>query len=385
MNIRKAVRDDLDQIASIYDRTHDEEEAGNVTIGWIRNIYPVRKTAEDSLERGDLFVMEQDKDIVAVAIINQVQVPDYRYAAWKHQAEDDDVMVLHTLVVDPAGKGKGYGKAFVGFYEQYAREHGCRELRLDTNAINRTARKMYGKLGYEEIDIVPCVFNGISGVSLVCLEKYQDPALSLEKTKEMLCAVCDGVIREERTLTALDGPIGDSDHGIGMRRGMIKAREVLCGEEDFESINELFFRMGRAMIAIMGGSSGVIFGTMFMGAGAGMEAITQLDGKTFVRMMRNSLNRVKKKGKAGPGDKTMVDALEPAVLAMEAEDCKDFPHVLRLAAEAAKKGAEATKDMTALFGHARTLGERSLGHPDPGAVTVTVIFRAMEEYVRREI
>ena len=81
---------------------------------------------------------------------------------------------LHTLAVDPLEKGKGYGKAFISFYEAYAREHGCRELRIDTNAINQRARAMYQKLGYEERGIVPCVFNGIPDVQLVCLEKYLD-------------------------------------------------------------------------------------------------------------------------------------------------------------------------------------------------------------------
>ena len=72
---------------------------------------------------------------------------------------------------DPSGKGKGYGKAFVRFYEEYAAAHGWRELRIDTNAINRMARRMYRRLGYEEIDIVPTTFNGIPGINLVLLEK----------------------------------------------------------------------------------------------------------------------------------------------------------------------------------------------------------------------
>ena len=80
-------------------------------------------------------------------------------------------MVLHTLTIDPNTGGKGYGKAFAAFYEQYARENGCSYLRMDTNARNKTARKMYAGLGYWEAGIMPCVFNGIPGVQLVCLEK----------------------------------------------------------------------------------------------------------------------------------------------------------------------------------------------------------------------
>ena len=80
-------------------------------------------------------------------------------------------MVLHTLVVDPLAQGQGYGHAFVAYYEDYARSHGCPYLRMDTNVKNAPARQMYAKLGFSERGVVPCVFNGIEGVSLMCLEK----------------------------------------------------------------------------------------------------------------------------------------------------------------------------------------------------------------------
>lgn len=80
-------------------------------------------------------------------------------------------MVLHTLVVSPRIKGVGYGTKFVAFYEQYALDHGCRYLRMDTNEKNQAARSLYRKLGYTEVGVVPTVFNGIEGVQLVCLEK----------------------------------------------------------------------------------------------------------------------------------------------------------------------------------------------------------------------
>lgn len=172
MEIRKAQTSDIDKIELIYDHIHDEEERGAATIGWIRNVYPVRRTAEDALKRGDLFVMIDEGQVVATAIINQVQVPEYMNAVWKHVADDHEIMVLHTLVVEPAEKKKGYGKAFVAFYEEYSKQHNCNELRMDTNEKNERARKMYAKLGYEEIGIVGCVFNGIPDVQLVCLEKH---------------------------------------------------------------------------------------------------------------------------------------------------------------------------------------------------------------------
>lgn len=172
MDIRKATKDDINCIEKIYESIHDEEEQGLTTIGWIRNTYPTRKTAEDGLARGDLFIMENEGKVVAAAVINQIQVAEYRYAVWKHDAKDTEVMVLHALVVDPTQKDKGYGKAFAAFYESYAKQHNCVTLRMDTNVRNTRARNLYKKLGYEEIGIVSCTFNGIPNVQLVCLEKY---------------------------------------------------------------------------------------------------------------------------------------------------------------------------------------------------------------------
>ena len=170
--IRKATAFDIPAIAGIYDAIHTEEEQGNSTIGWIRGIYPIKKTAETALENGELFTEEDDNGrIVGAAIINQKQVDVYSSGKWKHPAPDDEVMVLHTLVISPDQSGKGYGRAFVEFYEHYALENNCHYLRMDTNARNATARGMYGKLGYREIGIVPTVFNGIEGVQLVLLEK----------------------------------------------------------------------------------------------------------------------------------------------------------------------------------------------------------------------
>ena len=169
--IRKATAQDLCVISDIYEAIHSCEEQGLTTIGWIRGVYPTASTARASLERDDLFVEEIAGEIVAAAIINQTQVPVYADAAWKHPAPDEEVMVLHTLTVSPCHTGHGYGKQFVTFYEQYALEHGCHYLRMDTNVINKNARRLYQTLGYAEIGIVPCEFNGIPGVQLVCLEK----------------------------------------------------------------------------------------------------------------------------------------------------------------------------------------------------------------------
>ena len=169
--IRRANEADIPAVSAIYDRIHDAEEAGKLTIGWQRGVYPTEATARVALAAGDLFVLEEDGAVVASARINRVQVPDYAMVDWRYAAPDDKVMVLHTLTVDPPLSGRGYGRAFLDFYESYAQENGCDTLRIDTNARNCVARAMYARRGYRESGVIPTVFNGISGVDLVCMEK----------------------------------------------------------------------------------------------------------------------------------------------------------------------------------------------------------------------
>lgn len=170
--IRKAASYDIDALELIYEHVHDAIESGNETTGWRRGIYPTRKTAEAALKRGDMFIFEtDDKKPAASAIINKIQVDTYNLCNWKTPAEPDKVMVLHTLSVDPEYIGHGIGKAFIKFYEEYAVKHGCKALRMDTNALNTKARAMYKKLGFTESGIIPCTFEGLDGINLVCLEK----------------------------------------------------------------------------------------------------------------------------------------------------------------------------------------------------------------------
>ncbi len=168
---RKAKEQDIDAVEEIYDAVHSDEEAGNIVIGWARGIYPTRRTAEVSLKRDDLFVMEDCGRVVGTAIINKSQVAEYCFGTWSANPPEDQVMVLHTLVISPKESGKGYGKQFVAFYEMYAKENGCLYLRMDTNERNSRARAMYHNLGYQEVGIVPCDFNGIRRINLVLLEK----------------------------------------------------------------------------------------------------------------------------------------------------------------------------------------------------------------------
>ena len=147
---RKAAARDIAAIAEIYDLIHTLEEAGPRQVGWIRGVYPTEETACAAIEAGEMYVLEKDGAV---------------------EADDEQVMVLYTLVVSPKEGGKGYGREFVAEYETMALQNNCPFLRIDTNAINLRARSMYKKLGYREAGIIPCVFCGIPNVDLVCLEK----------------------------------------------------------------------------------------------------------------------------------------------------------------------------------------------------------------------
>lgn len=169
--VRRAVRQDVSGIEAVYNDILDLEAAGKSYTGWVKGIYPCAETALEAIEKEEMYVMEEDGRIVASAKINREQVPEYVMANWEQDAPEAEVMVIHTLTVSPKEAGKGYGSKFIKFYEDFALEHGCRYLRMDTNEINEPARRLYKKLGYKEVGIIPCIFNGIEGVRLVCLEK----------------------------------------------------------------------------------------------------------------------------------------------------------------------------------------------------------------------
>ena len=127
---------------------------------------------------------------------------------------------------------------------------------------------------------------------------------------------------------------------------------------------------------------GVIFGTMFMGGTKGKAPAAALDTRAFAALMADSLAAIKERGKAAVGDKTMVDALEPAVLAMQAYAGSDFAGLLDAAEAAAAQGVENTKALQAKFGRAKSLLERAIGFQDAGATSTWILFRAMRDYVR---
>ena len=185
--IRIANLADLDRIEEIYNEIHTEIEAGRAVIGWVRGVYPARDIAETSIRLREMYVLEAGGRVVACGRINRYQGPEYNGAVWSFEADDDSVLVLHTLVVSPAEKGKGYGRRFVAFYEDMAARLGCTALRIDTNALNLPARALYKKLGYAEACIIPTSFNGIDNVNLVCLDK-RVPGMDVSEVARRMAA-----------------------------------------------------------------------------------------------------------------------------------------------------------------------------------------------------
>lgn len=207
--------------------------------------------------------------------------------------------------------------------------------------------------------------------------------MNMNDLKEMFSYMADEIMSKESMLTEIDKIIGDGDHGIGMALGFRAVKESLPNME-ICSVNELFKEVGLTMLDAMGGASGVIFGTMFI-SGYGAVPLTEyLSLSDLSLMLKESLDKIKQRGKAKLGDKTMVDSLEPAVegLLASAQKRETLLEGLKNAKTKAVEGAEKTKEYTAGKGRAESYGAESIGVPDPGAVSVSIIFHAMYEYVK---
>jgi phosphoenolpyruvate---glycerone phosphotransferase subunit DhaL len=194
------------------------------------------------------------------------------------------------------------------------------------------------------------------------------------------------VIAENRDmLTQLDAAIGDADHGINMDRGMTAVIAALDGGDPPSSVGELFKQVGMTLVSTVGGASGPLYGTFFLRVGTSAGEVGDLDAKHFAAALRAGLDGVVARGKAEAGDKTMFDALAPACDALDSAlaDGSDVGAALDEAARAADAGRDATTPMLARKGRASYLGERSVGHQDPGATSTALLLRAAADAVSR--
>jgi phosphoenolpyruvate---glycerone phosphotransferase subunit DhaL len=178
-------------------------------------------------------------------------------------------------------------------------------------------------------------------------------------------------------LTQLDSAIGDGDHGVNMTRGFSAVVEAVDGSE--EPPGKQLILAGKTLVSKVGGASGPLWGTALRRAGRAVGSAEALEGTQLVDALTAGLAGVVELGAAEPGDKTMVDALAPAIVALRAalEEGQPLDAAVAAAADAADAGARATVPMQARKGRASYLGERSVGHQDPGATSTAVIVRAL--------
>jgi phosphoenolpyruvate---glycerone phosphotransferase subunit DhaL len=186
-----------------------------------------------------------------------------------------------------------------------------------------------------------------------------------------------GEMSEHRAeLVALDTAIGDGDHGTNMNRGMTKALEKMGAAEQADP-GAVLKTVAMALVSSVGGAAGPLYGTLFLQMGGALAGQDEVDLAAYAAAWRKALEGVQARGKAQPGDKTMVDALIPAVEALEA--ASDLDGGLRAAVQAAEEGMKATTPLVARKGRASYLGDRSKDHQDPGATSTYYLFKSAAE------
>lgn len=205
--------------------------------------------------------------------------------------------------------------------------------------------------------------------------------LDTKELRDMFMFVCESIISKETYLCELDSFVGDGDHGVTVARGFGRVLELLRNTE-FDTSGTLMKRMGFTLTEAMGGAIGPVFGSIFLAAGQTVGAKPEIDVLDLYRMFDASLGKVKALGRAEEGDRTVIDALAPAVRALKQAAQQGLPieQALKLAADGARQGAADTKGMVAKRGRAAFMGEKSLGHQDAGATSISIIFEAMHRF-----
>lgn len=185
-------------------------------------------------------------------------------------------------------------------------------------------------------------------------------------------------LREQRNyLTELDAAIGDADHGVNMDRGFTAVMAKLDAEGAPSDVGAILKTVGATLVSTVGGAAGPLYGTAFLRAGMTVAGKTSLEPGDIEDALEAALEGIKARGKAHAGEKTMIDALEPAVQAFSATlaEGRDAAAALTAAADAAEEGMRATIPLLATKGRASYLGERSIGHQDPGATSTALLLR----------
>jgi dihydroxyacetone kinase-like protein len=198
-----------------------------------------------------------------------------------------------------------------------------------------------------------------------------------------VCQMLEGAVGQIREnhemLSRLDAAVGDGDHGTTILRTMEAVAKAIANHPGSD-LKELLAKIGWDVMDCDGGSTGPLLGSFFIGMSDAVAGTADLDCAALVAMFEGGIRKLAKQSRAAVGDKTMMDAFLPALAALQAAaPSGDIRAALQQAAEAAAAGAEATQQFRAKFGRARNLGERVIGHMDPGAVSVSLIFKGFSE------
>jgi dihydroxyacetone kinase-like protein len=204
-------------------------------------------------------------------------------------------------------------------------------------------------------------------------------AIDGDALRAMVAAVAADMEASRDELCRLDGVIGDADHGIAMALGFAAARDAVAAMEPLSEPTAVLNMAAKAFLNAVGASSGPLYATALMRAGAAVKGKAALEDADVVAMLQAMAVGIRDRGKVEPGEKTMLDAWAPAALAAaEAQAAgRDLAGCLDAAAAAAREGAEATRGLVATKGRAERLGERAVGHVDPGAASAVVVVEAM--------
>jgi phosphoenolpyruvate---glycerone phosphotransferase subunit DhaL len=199
-------------------------------------------------------------------------------------------------------------------------------------------------------------------------------SITSTEVRDWIRAYAAAIAEHRAELVRLDTAIGDGDHGTNMDRGMRKAVEKLDGTAS-EDIGALLKAVGMALVSSVGGAAGPLYGTLFLQMGIASAGREELDLDGWTAALEAGVNGVQARGKAEPGDKTMIDALVPALEALRAavDDGSGLGDALRRSADAAEEGMRATIPLEARRGRASYLGPRSVGHQDPGATSTQLL------------
>jgi dihydroxyacetone kinase-like protein len=201
--------------------------------------------------------------------------------------------------------------------------------------------------------------------------------LKLEQMRSWILTTAAAIEKNSTLLSDLDAAIGDGDHGANMSRGFTAVAKKLETAQPAD-IGALFKTVGMTLISTVGGASGPLYGGFFLELGRQTAGKQELDSAALASMLQAGLDDIKKRGKAELGDKTMVDALTPAVEAMRSAG-NGLAEATRTAAATARDAAEKTTPMLARKGRASYLGERSIGHQDPGATSSAILLESLAE------